>query len=92
MSSNCYAEGVLRTFAGKKEVRVLIFENVERHPKGRQKALNDFESKISPTGNKKKGKGIKILTSKSMLQRLPLSLAQIIQIIQLKTYYVKSVK
>ena len=44
--------------------------------KRRHKVLNNFESKIFPKGKQAiHGKGLKILTHKQMLQRLPTALA-----------------
>ena len=55
----------------------MTFENKIRLPKWRQKVLNGFESKTFPTGKQTQGKGIKILTSKQMLQGLPIALVQV---------------
>ena len=43
---------------------------------GRELILNAFRSRIFPI-KEKQGKGLKILTPKQMLQRLPISLAQV---------------
>ena len=54
----------------------MTFENKIRLPKWRQKVLNGFGKKF-PTGKQTQGKGIKILTSKQMLQGLPIALVQV---------------
>ena len=65
---------------GKKKI---VLENLYNFFEGTEKILDAFESKIFPI--KSKGKGIlnpdhfklKVLTSKQMLQRLPIALAQV---------------
>ena len=67
----------------KKREKEIVLENLHNFFQGREKILNAFESKIFLT--KSKGAGIlnpdhsklKILTSKQMLQRLPIALAQV---------------
>ena len=54
---------------------MLAFENVNRLLKGRQKFLNDFESKIFPIGNQKHGK-----RRPSMLASRPLDLARLAKV------------
>ena len=44
----------------------MTLKNAKRLLKGRQNVLNDFESKIFPTGKHTQGKGIKILTTKCL--------------------------
>ena len=75
-----------------KEKKALAFENEIRLLKGKQKVLNAFESKILPTGKQTQGKcpfilaqvakvsdhaQIKMLTPEQMLQRLPITFAQV---------------
>ena len=76
------------------------FDSVNALYEGRELTLNHFRSRIFPI-KATQGKGhprmlplrpldvakrVKILTSKQMLQRLPIALAQVKQIIHLKTY------
>ena len=60
-----------------KRKKALTFENIILFLKGRQKVLNGFESKMFSIRKQTQGKGIKILTPKQMLQRLPIVLAQV---------------
>ena len=55
----------------------LTFDKAIRSLKGKQKVLNSFKSKIFLIGKQTQGNGIKILTSKQMLQRLSIALAQV---------------
>ena len=67
----------------KKQEKEIVLENLYKFWEGREKVLDAFESKIFST--KSEGAGIlnpdhsklKILTSKQMLQRLPIVLAQV---------------
>ena len=76
------------------------FDSVNALYEGRELTLNHFRSRIFPI-KATQGKGrprmlplrpldvakrVKILTSKQTLQRLPIALAQVKQIIHLKTY------
>ena len=60
----------------KKEEKVMTYENANRLLKGRQKVLNGFKRNIFPI-KATQGNGLKILTSKQILQRLPIALAQV---------------
>ena len=55
--------------------------NIEMRYKARNKAIKFYDDYSSMTSEAKheatKGKGLKILTSKQMLQRLPITLAQV---------------
>ena len=67
----------------KKQEKEIVLENLYNFFEGREKILDAFESKIFWT--KSKGAGflnldcpeLKILTTKQMLQRLPIVLAQV---------------
>ena len=67
----------------KKQEKEIVFENLYNFFEGREEILDTFESKIFSI--KCKGVGIlnpnhskfKILTHKQMLQRLPISIAQV---------------
>ena len=67
----------------KKQAKEIVLENLYNFFEGREKILDAFESKIFLT--KSKGVGIlnpdhsklKVLTPKQMLQRLPITLAQV---------------
>ena len=76
----------------KKEGKVLSQENINKLLKGRQKSLNNFESKIFPVEKPTYSTGcagmlalhplglatrLKMLTPKQMLQRLPIVFAQL---------------
>ena len=52
------------------------FENVNALQEDRELILNAFRSGIFPM-KEKQGKGLKMLTPKQMLQRLPIALAQV---------------
>ena len=52
------------------------FESVNALQEGRELILNAFRSGIFPM-KEKQGKGLKMLTPKQMLQRLPIALAQV---------------
>ena len=58
----------------KSKKKTLTLKNTIIFLNGRRKALNTFESGIFP--KRKQGTRLKILTSKQMLQRLPIALAQ----------------
>ena len=68
---------------GKKQEKEIILKNLYKLCEGRERVLDDFESKIFST--KSKGAGflnlvhskLKVLTPKQMLQRLPIALAQV---------------
>ena len=64
----------------KKEMNVLILENVNRLLKGREKVLYGFASKIFPIGKQTHGDRLKGLTPKQMLQSLSIALAQVIHL------------
>ena len=55
----------------KKERKTQTLNKAIRLLQGRQKVLNSFESKIFPTEKLTQGKGLKILSPKQMLQKLP---------------------
>ena len=63
--------------ADKKEQKALTFYNTRRLLKEIQKAINVFKSIILPIKKQTYGNGIKILTPKQTLQRLPTALAQV---------------
>ena len=52
------------------------FESANALYEGRELILNAFRSGVFPI-KEKQGKGLKILTPKQMLQRLPIALAQV---------------
>ena len=58
-----------------KEKKSNAFESVNAYYEGRELTLNAFKSGIFPL-KISQGKGLRILTSKQMLQRLPIALAQ----------------
>ena len=60
-----------------KKKKVLTYENAYRLLKGRQNSFNGFESKIFPTEKQTRGKVLKILTPKRMLQILQIALVQV---------------
>ena len=64
-----------RTIEGKDQERN-TFESVNAHYEGRELIFNAFRSEIFPI-KQTQGKGLKILTSKQMLQRLSIALAQV---------------
>ena len=69
-----YNKPRLRTKESKDEKNT--YESVYALCEGRELTLNAFKSGIFPT-KAAKGEGIKILTPKQMLQKLPIALAKI---------------
>ena len=61
----------------KKEEKARIYGNVNKIPKGKQKVLNGFKSKIFPIKKPTHVTDLKILTIKQVLQRLLIALAQV---------------
>ena len=53
------------------------FDSVIAIYEGWESTFNAFRNGIFPIKEKKNGKGLKILTPKQMLQRLPIALAQV---------------
>ena len=59
-----------------KEKNKNILDSINAFYEGREFILNTFRSGIFPT-NEEEGKGLKILSPKQMLQRLPRALAHV---------------
>ena len=67
----------------KKQKKKDVFKKLKKFFEGRERALNDFDSKMFPLKTKgtdylkSKPSSFKILTPNQMLKRLPIALAQI---------------
>ena len=61
----------------KKKAKILTYENAERLLKQTRNVLNGSGSKIFQIEKQTQGKGVKIITRKQMLQRLPTALSQL---------------
>ena len=68
-----------------KDTKRNTFDSINALYEGRELTLNAFRSGIFLIKEKKR-KGLKVLTPKEMLQRLPIALAQVKAGIHLKTY------